>query len=753
MTEVELTKFGSLFPQSVFNIPRYQRGYSWTEKEVRDLLEDIEYTLEQRSSSQSDFTHYFGTVVLQDTGTEEGQARNFDSYDIIDGQQRLTTISILVSCLNNELSKLSDLELEGENPVHPGSIAEDNREDFIYKHGTERISLDSINDRVFQAIVTRNEPSKKVEVENLAQRRLLDSKEIVTNWLQDHRHKGDVEYYEFLRNLGKIINDGLELTTYIIDDETEAGRLFEVVNDRGKDLTSLDKIKSYLVYCAARQDDPELSKKVYRKVGEVIRNITQQGGGDKEIETFVNHHWKLFSGELNRYRQSNSEYIEINRRIKHLEKHASLDQRQESVRQWIDSYLSSITECSEIYHKIENPQLIDVSDSEYAKEIISDLEGLNDLPVASNFYPLLMTVYRQYGLSKELATVVDLCEKLSFRVYNIANRRTDAAKVSLSRHAYWIEWSGNKSKAKKVFSGEQNTLKFSSLSEAVSKTCEMIESEIGNHCPDTYLAQCLLRDDIFDGSDANDGWTGVRNDNSIKYLLYRYEKHLRSKGSKSSISQIPPYSKWKAEGISLEHIYPQTPENEVDEKLANLCDSLGNLALLGPEDNSGASNLSYSKKHDRVYSKSSMKMIEDLPDPAIGWTPAEISERARKITEFALTEWGGLSKAHVHVNSAPADVDESELTGIAHEIRSDYKMRFGSSIPSVHIQSSTASEDEEWEIVYSCPKCDSTLVDLHSKDGWDASCAGCGEKLERPVYKTHMNKYGDVEQTKITSSH
>lgn len=748
MTDVELTKLGDLYPKSVFRIPRYQRGYSWTKKQITDLVEDLEYTLEQRNTEgKHDFTHYFGTVVLQDTGVVEGKTRNFESYDIIDGQQRLTTVSIFVSCLNEQLEAISPDSIDDES-VPPVEIADENRDEFIVQHGTERITLDSLNDSTFQKIVIQGDPLNNVAVQNLVQRRLKNAKSEVTDWLERHREDSsdDQEYYEFLRDLGKVIKNGFELTTYVIDDETEAGRLFEVVNDRGKDLTTLDKIKSYLVYCAARHDDIELSKEVYRKVGEVIRNITEKGGSDNDIEVFVGHHWKLFSGELNRFRQSNTEYVDIHRRIKHLRKHASIEQNQEAVRLWINTYLESLTTCSEIYKKIEHPHLLqEDDDSELASKIVADMEGLNELPVAGNFYPLLMAVYRRFGVGSELATVVNLCEKLSFRVYNIANRRTDAAKVSLSRHAYWIEWAARREEAEAVFSDRQNSLKFDDSAEAVQETCKMIESEIGDHCPDTYFVRCLLRNDIIEGSDANDGWTGVRNNNSIKYLLYRYEKHLRVSGSQSSLSQIPSYTQWKQEGISLEHIYPQNPEQQ-SESLSEVCNSLGNLALLGPEDNSGAGNADYQYKHTNIYSKSSMKMLESLPDPSTGWDVDSINQRGRDIVEFALNEWGALSKAHIHVSSAPKDIDETKLTEVAHDVRSDYKQRYGFSIPSVHIQSTTANGDGSWNIIHSCPTCDSTLVELHSVDGWDASCAGCGEELDRPVYKVNVDSYEDTSQ-------
>lgn len=740
MTDVELAKLGDLFPRAVFEIPRYQRGYSWTNKQITDLIEDLEYTLEQRQEEgRTDFTHYFGTVVLQDKGVYEGQTRNFDSYSIIDGQQRLTSIAIFISAINDELRSISLPDPE-ENSILPESIADDNRDDFISQHGVERIKLDSLNNDTYQELITEGKSPSSISEDNLSQRRLVESKKVIQNWLQDRRTENEREYYEFLRDLGKVVKNGLELTTYIIDDESEAGRLFEVVNDRGKDLTTLDKIKSYLVYCAAQQDDRGLAKQVYRKVGEVIRNITKHGGRDSDIEAFVHYHWALFTGELNRHRQSNTEYTDVHRRTKHLEKHASLEQETDSVTQWIESYLESLVECSEIFTSIDNPHLLRGENSDLVPEIINKLEGLHSLPVTSNFYPLLMAVYRRFGLSQEFYTVLDLCEKLSFRVYNVANRRTDAAKISLSRHAYWIEWAGRRSEAESVFSGRQNTLKFDSTEESLVETCQMIESEIGNHCPDTYFVKCLLRDDVLNGTDANDGWTGVRNDNSIQYLLYQYEKNLRNNGSKSNLSQIPPFSQWKSEGLTIEHIYPQNPEQPIED-LEEVKDSLGNLALLGPEDNTSAGNREFSWKQKNVYSNSVMQMFEELPSSEGEWDSEVVRGRARDIVEFALEEWGGLSKAHVHVNSSPSGVDETHLTQVAHDVRRDYSMRFGFDIPSVHIQSNHITKDEEWEIVNSCPKCDSTLIDLESVSGWEATCAGCGENLEEPVYKVNINRY------------
>jgi hypothetical protein len=759
MADVRQTKLGDLFSSSVFHIPRYQRGYAWSEKEVRDLLEDIEYSYEERvSGSDSGFTHYFGTIVMLDRGTENAEADDYSKYDLIDGQQRMTTVAILMNCINEELNSIdaSKLNQNSDSAMPPGDLARRNRDDFILSINTERIVLDEINDRVFKALVVHNRDLDNIDTETVSQRRLVSAKREMRNRLHEKREEyiqedSQNEYYEFLKEIQKIVKTGLEITQYTVEDEIESGRLFEVINDRGKSLTSLDKIKSYLVYCSARFSDNDLSLDIYQKIGEVIENITKYGGEDRDIEAFVRYHWMLFSGELVPQRQSNSEYTTVHRRIKHLEKHASLNQGEHDVRRWIDKYLESLVSSSEAYLQIKHPSEIEF-DYDRVDEIIEDLDGLNRLPVSNNFLPLLMATHHRYGIGEDFRRIVSLCEKLSFRVYNVAGRRTDAGRAALQRHGYWIEYAGRRDVASRIFDDEHASLKFDTVAESGPKTCKRIESEIGNNCPDTYFIDCLLRNDIFDGTDRNDGWTGVRDHDVIRYLLYKYEKHLRVNSSRDDLSQIPPFSQWKQEGITIEHIHPQTP-NEDETELDKTTNTLGNLALLGPRDNSGASNMDYEDKYEDTYTNSSMQMIEELPTPEEGWTAEKANEQGKKIMQFALKEWGDLSAAHIHINQLPdfSDITPLELRNVARDVRNYHKEQSddGFTIPSVEFQSEGA-RGSDWQRMNDCYDCESTVVNLLSLDGWEAECRGCSSELNNPVYKFRESDY--LKQGRVVES-
>jgi len=166
------------------------------------------------------------------------------------------------------------------------------------------------------------------------------------------------------------------------------------------------------------------------------------------------------------------------------------------------------------------------------------------------------------------------------------------------------------------------------------------------------------------------------------------------------------------------------------------------LVLLGPRDNSGAGNLNYNEKYENTYGDSSMKMIEELPDPEEGWNEEACRQRARDIVQFAIEEWGGLSTAHVHISDVPKDIEGTirELRDIAHNIREYHDAEYGFTIPSIHIREQGV-QGRDWEIMNSCPVCDSTRVNLKSTNRWEAACGGCDSDLPNPVYKFKESDY------------
>ena len=98
-------KISSLFNgRTIFNIPEYQRAYAWSDLQLREFLDDLNNQKLNRS-------YFLGTVLFEEKGLEG----NHEIIDIVDGQQRITTIIIFMSCLINRMRELDPSEEDEDN--------------------------------------------------------------------------------------------------------------------------------------------------------------------------------------------------------------------------------------------------------------------------------------------------------------------------------------------------------------------------------------------------------------------------------------------------------------------------------------------------------------------------------------------------------------------------------------------------------------------------------------------------------------
>lgn len=131
-----------LFANKVFKIPNYQRGYSWENEQLTDLVEDLEQI--------SDKIHYTGTIVWRNTHDPViGYGETFPRYEIVDGQQRITSLIVFL----NEILK----ELKSVDKSESIKTADNLLATYIKKEGTQgsiyKLELDSSNDFYFRDFV------------------------------------------------------------------------------------------------------------------------------------------------------------------------------------------------------------------------------------------------------------------------------------------------------------------------------------------------------------------------------------------------------------------------------------------------------------------------------------------------------------------------------------------------------------------------------------------------------------------------
>jgi hypothetical protein len=733
MADAEQQELGFLYQNGLFTVPKYQRGYSWTTSEVEDLLSDVEYLYrDKQMQSQFDGFHYFGTIVLQDVGTQTVARRRLVEFNIIDGQQRLTTISILMQCINERLRDYEGQDID-EEPV--GDIITDNREAFIDFRGESRIKPQEKTKEVYDLVIINGEDTDGVSAGIPSQHYLLNAKNVIHDWLADKESEED-DFLEFLAGLSEVVFSNIQVTTYTIEQTSEAGRFFEVLNDRGRDLTTIDKIKSYLIFCADRQNDESLAEDIYQKIGAIIEKVSQEGG-EESVERFIREHWRLFSGE---YSFETNKINDMHRRVKRVPAHVPQSRPPGEQKAWIEAYMLDMRTAAEEFRKITNPEIIRHESSHLTgieREIISELKSFNAIGKETNYLSLLMSAARTFGHSEEFLRTIQLCRTHAFRLYQISNSRADKRRAHVRKMAYPVSWVGRDTVADDVFGPGHNPPQkvFDSSEEAFDYIVTEIEDDLGRFCPDYLIADYLRQPDVING---NDRWGGV-GEISVIYLLYEYERYLRMQ--QSGESPIADFREFTGIGrgsrrVQLEHIWPQNPRNLPEDRVEEheeYVNALGNLALISPDDNPHASNKPYHLKWNETYDDSNLQHLRRLPDPdEVNWGQEAIEERTDDLIEFVLKWWTGITEASVCISDYRTfgQSERRELqTRLSQSVREHYQQIDGKSIPSVSVRDQIL-RGNEWEVVNDC-ECGSLSMKI---DG-EAKCAECDTVLDSPLYQ------------------
>lgn len=220
-----------LLDRRLFQIPEYQRAYSWGSRQRRDLFDDIEkmYLKETQEG------HFMATIVclrrkMIKLGTDE-----YDQLDIVDGQQRLTTIILLLKAI--KLSLEENYREESQRQIQEIS-------ELLVKVEGDNLLLQTNLDlsHHFSDFIRDGKLESANKGKTLADRELLtaisDCREFVSEWLKKKR--GLLELYACIKNR-------LFFILHEINDEKLVYTVFEVLNSRGMEVSWLDRLKSILM--------------------------------------------------------------------------------------------------------------------------------------------------------------------------------------------------------------------------------------------------------------------------------------------------------------------------------------------------------------------------------------------------------------------------------------------------------------------------------------------------------------------------
>nr|WP_314835125.1 DUF262 domain-containing protein [uncultured Flavobacterium sp.] len=601
---VEIFNNGS----NCFEIPNYQRAYSWETTQRDDLMEDLENILTLKN-----YKHFTGTIVAQEKENKEG----FINYDIVDGQQRLTSIIILLSVL----AQGKYLNDQDTTEIYNNYL-------FKGKETGNTIRLFKLNGELDKYFFRKLE-----QWDYSSEEHATKAHTNINNAFTEFKEWLDINVIinpDFPKEIYSVIIDRIVFLFHVPETSAEVGLMFEVINNRGKKLSELEKIKNYLIYYAEKSGYQDIKAAVDNNWGKILFNLNacHQTSNDDE-NAFLRYTWIVF--EQTNKSESYHVYNNLKQRF---------PAKQNSNWQRLKLYIEFIAESAETYNKILTRNLI--SHTKERKVI----EQIFFQASTSSILPLLLSVYSKIKDSNIRIDILSAIEKLNFRYYGcgIANRSDSG-----NGHLFWLAH---------VFFNQYGSN---------GTTNEWLKNEligfIQRECGDENIVKALTLDKEESG--------GYYSWNNLKYFLANYEESIAvESGEVEDFTRflLSQDSDNKNANFEKEHIIATNECSVIVEADDVNKRRLGNFVLLRPSINKSIKHAPLFKKlieykgNSHKYltprSLSELEILygsENVDKKEVAYTHNFVvkflDKREEKLINFALKRWGFNNSKKVNLDS------------------------------------------------------------------------------------------------------
>lgn len=600
------TDLENVFAGKAFFIPDYQRGYSWERKEWNDLVEDLELLPPQK-------THYAGTLVIKPMTKEKADfidalGTQNKHYELIDGQQRLTTVLIFLKVIEGELERLGFTDLVAGLRVRY-LAAKDIKGWSHYRlnysdHATQEFFTNQISGEAGAVVPTTR-----------SQQLLSEARQFFKDYITKKcEAMGPNDFKAWLPEFYLKITHCFTLIQYQVEDELDAGVIFETMNDRGRELTELEKAKNYFLYLSSKLPEA-LSNDLRQKINaawKVINERLMLSGlaNVRHEENLLRVHWLMAF-------DTNEENWQQYRSIKAIFSFKKLRDDPDRFAQELTHYLAILEQVANAYCDIYTP-LLPNAFKEFQPEVRARIQDVSiklcRLGVRSPFFPLLIAVRLTMASEPEAYyRVAELSEKIIFRMYALAGSRSNWGRGHLYRLAHELYQKGG---------GKADPL--------LNEMTRLVDW----YCSDKKL------EEIFSSDGYN--WYAMER---IGYLLFEYDRHLARAARHPQVAWEDLFGDVKRQ--TIEHILPQDAskpywtERFDEEAHQRWVNNIGNLTLTF--DNSSLSNKSFPDKRGNPGTKncyaSSKLFVEQELAQYMDWTEDQIIQRRDRILSWARERW------------------------------------------------------------------------------------------------------------------
>lgn len=595
----------SINSDKVYRIPKYQREYTWGINDWDALFNDV---------TENDYGYFLGSYICVNSGSLNGTV-----LEVIDGQQRFSTLSLLLTALYEKLSALENqMELEDKTDLSNLRNELANKKQILTASGrkydyTQRLILQkqNMNDEDFSYILSEKGviSAKKNRPLNFGNRRIAKAYRHFIKLIEDevdeikseNPNADDISaLFSIKSKFEQAVLVGIE-----VDTNKDAYMLFESLNHRGVPLSALDLIKNTLIAQAATETEADNSYELWKQI------LSNVGQDDYAVqERFFRQYYNAFREELNApYKVPDKKYY-----LGYLATRTTLlDIYEKMIKSDYSTLLDDLLEKSKKYSLIVNN-----SDEEYVyTPALQDLERISGAPsyilmlyIMSNQTELELTDDQLTSIIKTLITFF-----VRRNVTDVpSTRKLTQLFIDIIAEA-------------KLLRGDSVVSVIHDRLQAVAASDEMFEEK--------------LRGSIYD-----------ENPEATRFILCSIEAQHQTKEIYSDLWARDNSKKYI---WTIEHIFPEgenIPDAWVDmiadgdktlakQYRSDYVHTLGNLTITGYNQN--LSNMAFEQKRDRkskdktkdVGYRNGLYLNQDVVNEDT-WTIQKISDRTNAIVKILL---------------------------------------------------------------------------------------------------------------------
>ncbi|UOS21579.1 DUF262 domain-containing HNH endonuclease family protein [Helicobacter pylori] len=588
---MELLDLDRVMEKGVFEIPSYQRGYAWQMRQLKDFWNDLEHVSKLRNQF-----HYMHSLTLREL---ENEFEN-SAFEIIDGQQRLATSLILLGLLakttQNKDPKYSLINLE---PILS----------YKYYGLSEAFRAITEEEKDLEAFKTSFYAKNLIEAYAFFKEKISDT---------------PIETLE--KMFDALIKKMLFSVVGLNDNRIDPFSSFETINNRGKDLSTLELLKNRLHFVAHKICEGKKLEKLQQEINDTYTLIYHdlRQFEDDHLEGFLKHFVAYYYGEKGDFKKRLLE-MEFNAHKRYTD-NTNFNEEYEKIDDLL-FYLSYSSKVWNFLHTLDEKSITLIVDDNKKLEIeitpkmrgllekMRCLNALND----NAFLPLLLsllTIQRagksaneQPYTTKELESLLEHLERFGFLIYGVAGKKNTAKNE-------WIELAFKAIQAYR-FWGDKITI----------EDLPTLEKNFFNRQGNSALE--LFEESIHSLKNAEKWYKWGK---ALNYLLYEYELHYNPETTLNFDGSLE----------SIEHILPQKPDQGYSAKEKNwaknpnIVHALGNLLLMAKNANSSLSNKPFDEKR-KQYLKGSYSEKEVAKNASFG--VEQIKEGSEKLLDFLIAHY------------------------------------------------------------------------------------------------------------------